>query len=205
MEPWLADLPESILTRLWREDGLPSTVHADLLVALGSPSSVAVGHESPATLAEVAFVQEWVGAGRPYLGVCFGAQTLARATGGTVQRMSRTYRALAPLPCAAGAPESLAGPWVVWHEDAIAAPAGATVLSRLPHADLAFQTGRAVGLQPHVEVTAESLQRMLAALKVPAAKRGPMVTALEDAQSADPARATRLGTLLTALVTPLLG
>ena len=189
--PWLDAVTQGRIERRFREDGVTlADGDADLLVVLGSPGSVADGHCAPGAADEIAAVRAWVEAGRPYLGICFGSQVLARALGGSVRRLEATYRAYRALPTAAGAPDSVAGPWVTWHEDAITAPPGSEVLASLPHADLAFRAGRAWGIQSHVEVTGDSLERMLAALGADPGDSGPIVLALRLAEvSAEPPQA----------------
>jgi GMP synthase-like glutamine amidotransferase len=159
---------------------------------------VADGHCAPEAVPEIDQVRSWVAADRPYLGICFGAQVLARALGGTVRRMPTTYRAYDTVPIADGAPAALAGPWATWHEDAITSPPDAEVLVPLPHADTAFRRGRAWGIQSHVEVTGDSLARMLAGLSVDPAEAEPMVAALRRAEaSAEPPAARIEGLLAT--------
>jgi GMP synthase (glutamine-hydrolysing) len=197
LEPWVDEISGGRVRRLYREDGVSASdlQGADLLIVLGSPGSVATGHCPPAAQHEIELVKEWVEADRPYLGICFGAQVLACALGGSVRRMAQTYRAYDPLPLEPDAPASLAGPWVLWHEDAITRPESSTPLAVLPHADIAFRQGRAWGLQAHVEVTAQSLERMLFALGVDPDIAAPYLQDVHDAEaSADPPahRARRL-------------
>jgi GMP synthase-like glutamine amidotransferase len=204
LEPWLDALTQGRIDRVFREDG-DAELDGDLLVVLGSPFSVADGHCAPWAAAEIDVVRAWVGAGRPYLGICFGSQVLARALGGSVHRRDETFRAYDVLPLAAGAPASLAGPWLTWHEDAVTAPPGSEVLATLPHADLAFRAGRAWAIQSHVEVTGDSLERMLAALDVEPSVGEPVVSALRRAEeSADPPKA-RVAALLDDVAAAALG
>lgn len=187
LEPWLEE-HDFTVTRIMRE--APRAIPAaDLLIVLGSPGSVAGARCPPASQAEVEVVRDWVLQGRPYLGVCFGAQALARALGGTVQRMAEPFAGYVAIERAADAPEAVGGPWTVWHNDGISAPSSATLLGSLPHADLAFRSGRAWGLQPHVEVTPPILARMLEALSVPSDEAEPVIARLEaDTTNADRAR-----------------
>jgi GMP synthase-like glutamine amidotransferase len=206
LEPWLDAVTGGRVERRYREDGAPvPDGDADLLVVLGSPTSVADGHCSAAAVREIEQVRGWVAADRPYLGICFGAQVLARALGGTVRRMPETYRAYDTVPIAAGAPAALAGPWATWHEDAIASPPDAEVLVPLAHADTAFRRGRAWGIQSHVEVTGDSFERMLAGLHVDPAEAGPMVTALRAAEESAEPPAARIDALLAAFAADALG
>ena len=188
LEPWLQAHGFSI-TRISREEprALPA---ADLLIVLGSPGSVAGPQCPPAVQAEVDAIRDWVGQGRPYLGICFGAQALAHALGGAVTRMPVPFADYAAMTLDDQAPPALTEPWVTWHNDRISAPQGAVRLGSLDHADLAFRVHRAWGLQPHVEVTGPVLERMLSALAVPEAQAAPVVAALEaDATNAMRARA----------------
>lgn len=155
---WLASRSSSVV-RVFREDS-PAIPDADLLVVLGSPNSVAEGYcESPA-VDEIDAVRRWIEADRPYIGICFGAQVLAKALGGSVTRMDCTYRDYVEFETAVDAPSEVAGRWAVWHEDAITAPIGTTVLARLPHADTMFRSGRAWGIQPHIEFDASIVEQL---------------------------------------------
>ena len=152
------------LTRIYREDfhGIPE---ADLLIVLGSPNSVANGHCLPPASAEIDAVSNWVATGKPYIGICFGAQVLACALGGSVNRMQNTFRGYIELEHSSAMP-LLDGKWALWHEDAITAPANAEVLASLPHADMVFRVGNAWGIQPHIEFDPSIVERLAAAIKV---------------------------------------
>lgn len=198
LEPWLDEVAATGFVRAYREDGPPAAtaLDADLLVVLGSPGSVAAGHCSPAAQSEIDLVRTWVEADRPYLGICFGAQVLACALGGSVQRMPTAYRDYADLPLEPQAPDGLAGPWALWHQDAITALLGATRLAGLPHADIAFRQGRSWGLQPHIEVTSASLARMLHAIGVPVDDAEPVLERIRIAEASCDPPAERVARLL---------
>jgi GMP synthase-like glutamine amidotransferase len=187
---WLSDSGMSI-DRMYREDD-PKIPDGDLLVVLGSPNSVASGHCLPPAQAEIEAVRAWVAADRPYVGVCFGAQVLARAFGGSVSRMERTYRDYIDFETAQGAPSVLEGRWAVWHEDAITAPSGADVLARLPHADTVFRIGRAWGLQPHVEFDATIVRNLGDVVGIPEDQWLPLHRALSDDDAGHASRSRAL-------------
>jgi GMP synthase-like glutamine amidotransferase len=187
---WLSDSGMSI-DRMYREDD-PKIPDGDLLVVLGSPNSVASGHCLPPAQAEIEAVRAWVAADRPYVGVCFGAQVLARAFGGSVSRMERTYRDYIDFETAQGAPSVLEGRWAVWHEDAITAPSEADVLARLPHADTVFRIGRAWGLQPHVEFDATIVRNLGDVVGIPEEQWLPLHRALSDDDAGHASRSRAL-------------
>ena len=184
--PWL-DRRGFLVERVYRGEA-QSIPDADLLIVMGSPTSVATGHCLAPAEDEIRLVKEWVESGRPYLGLCFGAQVLARALGGEVTRMEHTFRGYVDLSSNEAADAGVTGSWVVWHDDAITAPPGAEVLAALPHADLVFKVGNAWGLQPHIEVSPESLARMAIALGAPASAYDPLVTAVASDADPSPAR-----------------
>lgn len=158
----------------------PSFLEGDLLVSLGSPTSVAEGHVLAPAAGEVALVSDWVSAGRPFIGVCFGAQVLARALGGVVSRMPSTFRAYTEFETTAAAPAELGGRWSVWHEDAITAPVDAEVYATLPHADTVFRKGRAWGVQPHIEFDSDIVRRLVDKMDVKPGGWEPLYEALRD-------------------------
>ena len=186
--PWL-DERGYVIERIYRGDEY-SIDQADLLMVMGSPTSVATGYLLAPAEDEVSMVRDWVATGKPYLGLCFGAQVLAKALGGEVNRLERTFRGHVDCTSRLASEVSFEGPWVVWHNDAITAPPGAEVFARLPHADLGFRVGNAWGLQPHIEVTPASLQRMAIALGAAEAAYAPLVESLSaDENGGRPARA----------------
>ncbi|MFM8871507.1 MAG: type 1 glutamine amidotransferase [Actinomycetota bacterium] len=158
---------------------------ADLLIVMGSPLSVARGHCAPAQQQEIDVVREWVAIDRPYLGICFGAQVLAKALGGEVERMGQTHRSYAPLDTEV---DELKGRWALWHEDAIVAPSTSQVHSRVSHADVAFSQGRAWGLQVHIEFTADIVERLGERMNVPEEQWRPLADGLREDVTVGPSR-----------------
>jgi GMP synthase (glutamine-hydrolysing) len=110
---------------------------ADLVVLLGSPHGV---HEThiPWIAAQREIVGRLAAAGRPILGICFGAQMLAAATGGDAAPVWR-------------------GPFIRWHGDHITPPPGAEVLARDGGTVQVFRQANRLGVQFHPEATPEIL------------------------------------------------
>lgn len=163
---WLA-LNGYQVTRIYRSDlfrnhsGEPVAFpEADLLINLGSLSSVAEGYALEPAQAEIEAVSNWVDSGKTYVGICFGAQVLARALGGKVERQGATFRDIETMHD----PQGL-GPWVRWHEDFITDAGDSRVLAKSDDAVMVFNRGAAWGIQPHLELTPETLQRMAQRVK----------------------------------------
>jgi len=128
---------------------LPDPAAFDGVVVLGSDRSV--NDETPWIVEELAWLRAATAAA-PVLGICFGAQALTVALGGTVARETPeidwlTLDVDAALGCSAG-------PWLCWHNDFITPPHDATVLARSPRAVHAFRAGRHLAVQFHPEVDA---------------------------------------------------
>ena len=89
----------------------------------------------------------------PVLGICFGAQHLARALGGAVAPAPRPEVGWLDVETLA-ADVVPPGPWLQWHGDAFAVPPGAELLAHSPVCPQAFGLGPHLGVQFHPEVTA---------------------------------------------------
>lgn len=133
---------------------------ADLFINLGSLSSVAQGYTLDSAHSEITAVKNWIESGSTYVGICYGAQILARALGGQVERQASMYRALEIYE----QPQNL-GPWVRWHEDFITDAGTAQVHSQSDDAIMIFSEGNAWGIQPHLELTPETLNRLAESVK----------------------------------------
>ncbi|MEY3340360.1 MAG: hypothetical protein RLZZ269_271 [Actinomycetota bacterium] len=182
---WL-ESRDARVARIFREDS-PDLPDVDALIVLGSPTSVADGHCRAPARREIELIASWIASNRPYLGVCFGAQALACAAGGSVRRMNDTFRAYTEVTTEH---VNLGGRWAVWHEDAISAPGGS--IASLPHADAAFRLGRAWGVQPHIEFTSDIVERLARAFGVDDGAWRPMWEALRDDEAGHERRTHRL-------------
>jgi GMP synthase (glutamine-hydrolysing) len=92
----------------------------------------------------------------PVFGICFGAQLLAAALGGTVMPMGHRYRGW--MENATALTPVWQGPWLRWHGDFITLPSEVKILAADNNTVQAFEHGSAVGVQFHPEVSADVLQ-----------------------------------------------
>lgn len=141
-------------------DGLPDPGAHDLVVPLGSAAS-AYDDTVPWLAGELRFLRETVAADVPVFGICFGAQVLARALGGSVCAAERPE--IGWFSVDSTAPEVVpAGPWLEWDLDTLTPPTGAETLARSASGVQAYQYGRTFGVQFHPEVSPEILASWMA-------------------------------------------
>lgn len=139
----------------------------DLLVVLGGPIGAYDDAHFPFLAPELRAVERRLAADRPILGLCLGAQLMARALGARVfanpNGKEIGWSALSLTPEGEISPlAGLAGtPVLHWHGDTFDLPHGADWLASTPLTPhQAFAWGqRALGLQFHAEVSARGLER----------------------------------------------
>lgn len=143
------------------EFAFPDPAAYELVLPLGAPWSVydkaAIGTWIDG---ELDLLRTAHAADIPVLGICFGAQALATALGGSAERAPRPEIGWHTVE--SDAPELIpAGPWFQWHFDRFVVPPGAVELARSAVGPQAFRIGRALGVQFHPELTEETLQQWL--------------------------------------------
>ena len=173
------DGAEVLTVELDEGDAIPSLADADALLVFGGPMNVdkrvissglrgdewLIAEDEPEMLApETAAIRQAALGGMPILGVCLGAQLLAKALGARVTKNPAPEVGLLEIGLtAAGASDPLFAGWprrtpvVQWHSDTFALPEGAVHLASSPLChNQAFRHGdRSYGLQFHPEVTAD--------------------------------------------------
>ncbi len=149
-------------------DTLAAAAAADLLIVLGGPIGVYEENKYPFLAGEIALLKARLAARRPTLGICLGAQLMARALGARVYPGPAKEIGFAPLTLTgAGRVSCLAGfegkPVLHWHGDTFDLPAGATLLASTEICtQQAFAYGRnAIGFQFHPEAGAAGFERWL--------------------------------------------
>ncbi len=176
---------------------IPPLQDYDILLVMGGPMDVWEEAAHPWLVDEKTAIRAWVSAGKPYLGMCFGAQLLAEAMGGKVGLMTGApevgmsqVRQLGAVPLFADLPELLT--CFQWHGAEVSElPPGARLIATSPGCHVqGFAVGNhAYGLQFHAELTETTAQEWstlpeyataLEAVKGPAAL--PAMLAEIDAQ-----------------------
>lgn len=142
---------------------LPDVGAYDHVVVLGATASA----YDPAARerwveGEVEWLRRALARGTSVLGICFGAQLLADAHGGRVERAPAYeigWVSVDPVGPAQSGARVGPGPWFQFHGDRCVLPPGAEVLARNDVCDQAFVLGRTLGVQFHPEVDAAQLRR----------------------------------------------
>ena len=131
----------------------PANGDHDLIVLMGAPWSVYDPAMSGWVLPELEFIRVKVNAGVPVLGICFGAQALSAALGGTVSRADHPEYGWGSIE--SGVDQIADGPWFQYHHDEFTLPPGATELARNRSGVQAFCIDRSLAVQFHPEMTAD--------------------------------------------------
>lgn len=140
----------------------------DLLVILGAPIGAYEESLYPFLEHEIRLIQRRLASGRPMLGICLGAQLMARAMGAAVRPGPAKEIGWAPVALTeAGRASPLrhlgAEPVLHWHGDMFELPAGAERLAATAICpNQAFAYGRSVlGIQFHPEVAYDRFEPWL--------------------------------------------
>jgi GMP synthase-like glutamine amidotransferase len=140
-----------------RHDRLPSPDDLgqfDALIVLGSVESVNDPLISPWFQAECDLLQQADARGVPVLGICFGAQALAVALGGSVTRAP--YGEYGWKLVDTVEPDLVGqGPWFQWHIDAITPPDAAEIVATSDCCVQAYRIRQHLAVQFHPEVTVQ--------------------------------------------------
>jgi GMP synthase (glutamine-hydrolysing) len=137
-------------------------------VVMGGPMNVDDVERHPELGAERKWLAEALQRGMPLLGICLGAQLLARALGAEVRAGERPELGYAPVEVLDAADPilgALAPSTTVlhWHGDVFDLPAGATHLARSAQTECqAFRHGNAWGILFHPEADLALLEAWLA-------------------------------------------
>ena len=165
----------------WRDQIDEILAQCDLVVSLGSGWSTYWPGVSEHVAAEAELLRRAHHHGVRVLGICFGAQVLSTALGGTVDKSSEPeigwYPVRPQTPAIVGdldssavtstgaseskelQSESLSGPWLQWHYDRFSVPDGWKMYADSPAGPQIIHSGRSVGVQFHPEATESIVAR----------------------------------------------
>ena len=169
IETWLKERHARLSsTRLFAGSDVPHPDAFDGLIVMGGPMSVHDTHGHGWLAEEYRFLADTIAAGKPIIGICLGAQLLARALGAEVypndnkeigwhgvHRCEALTAPAFPLPSQATVFQ--------WHGETFDLPVGAVRLATAQAcANQAFLYGdRVLGLQFHPEMTPEGVQVLI--------------------------------------------
>ncbi len=150
----------------WRDDAWPELSDVSGIVVLGGEMHADQDDRYPFLARERDLLEDAVEKEVPVMGICLGAQLLARALGADVVRSAVPEVGFHPVtPTEAGREDPVLAPFVSvprvfqWHVDTFDLPPGAVLLYSspgVPHQ--AFRAGpSAYGVQFHLEATDEGI------------------------------------------------
>ncbi|MEQ3553644.1 type 1 glutamine amidotransferase [Pseudonocardia nematodicida] len=151
---WLTVVPADRVDSPDVDVAFPEPRAWDLVITLGAPWPR--DRIRGWAAAETGFLRRAHDGGVPVLAICFGAQLLAEALGGTTRPLGRSRIGWRDVRPAAGSGLP-AGPWFCWNSDQLVPPGEATVLATSDDGCEAFRLGTSVGLQFHPEMSATLL------------------------------------------------
>ena len=138
----------------------PSLDGIDLVLYLGSNWSVYWDNVAKSVAAESEVIREGHRRGIPQFGICFGAQIMSHALGGSAERAKKSevgWHEVIATPTYG----VLAGSWMQWHYDTFSAPPGAQVLALSDAGPQAMQMGRSFATQFHPEANEAIISRWI--------------------------------------------
>jgi len=166
---WAADrrVPMTVAC-LHREEPLPALDAFDMLTVMGGPMSANDEARYSWLGPEIALVRDAIGAGKTVLGVCLGAQIIAKALGAKVYAAAHKEIGWFPVrrtPAAHTIFDGLPAEFTAfhWHGETFDLPPGAERLAETAGTpNQAFAVAkRVLGLQFHMEATETSVNALI--------------------------------------------
>lgn len=149
--------------------GAIEATEPDLLVVLGGPIAAYDERHYPYLSRELALIEARLKSGLPLLGICLGAQLIARAMGARVYAGERAEIGWGPLQITEAGRQSCLAPLsddgaqvLHWHGDTFDLPAGTRGLAASElYPNQAFSADSVLALQFHLEVLSAEIERWL--------------------------------------------
>jgi GMP synthase-like glutamine amidotransferase len=162
---------EPTTVELFDNDALPRDPSGfDLIVSMGGPMNVYEDEKHPFLASETLFLKEAMKRGIPMIGICLGAQIIARAAGAAVSKSPNKEVGWGKVSLTEagrddalfrGMPQTL--DVLQWHEDMFHVPEGGTLLASSEACpNQAFLLRKTLALQFHVEATRPMLEEWFA-------------------------------------------
>lgn len=177
IQRWLLENKLEYTATKFYEPGavLPDPADIDILIIMGGPMSIYDENRYVWLKSEKVFIKNCIAAGKKVLGICLGAQLIADVLGAAVHKAMYKEIGWFPVrPAADSASKDRTGQLLTalfsdhptvfhWHGDQFELPGGAAdLLNSVANGHQAFTLNESViGLQFHLEVTEQSLERML--------------------------------------------
>jgi len=170
IEVWAKNRGHSISrTLLFNNEELPDIDDFDWLVIMGGSMNIYEEEKYPWLREEKNFIAEAIAGKKIVLGVCLGSQLIADVLGGRVSRNKYKEIGWFPVSLTADAKNSsifskFPSRFTAfhWHGDTFKIPPGAARIAQSEGcANQAFEYGRVIGLQFHIEYSIDSINLML--------------------------------------------
>lgn len=170
IEGWAKKRGHSIThTLLFNNEKFPEMTDFDWLIIMGGSMNIHEEEKYPWLVPEKKFIAKAIEADKIVLGICLGSQLIADVLGGRVSKNKYGEIGWFPVTLTAEAKNScifstLPGRFTVfqWHGDTFKIPSGARKMAESEGcANQAFEYGRVIGWQFHLEYSKESIELML--------------------------------------------
>jgi GMP synthase (glutamine-hydrolysing) len=201
--------------KYWDASGDPDDLaraNPDLLIVLGGPIGADEDGLYPVLKTELAVIEKRLAAGRPTLGICLGAQLIARAAGARIYPARVREIGFGPVELTVSGHNSCLAPFahdpmtLHWHGDTFDLPKGATHLALTDVCEnQAFSLGHhALGFQFHPEAGAGPIEPWLIGHAAELAAAGTDIAQLRrDAELYGPRLAKKAGEVARAWLAEL--
>jgi GMP synthase-like glutamine amidotransferase len=169
IEVWAKSRGHSISrTLLFNSEELPDITDFDWLVIMGGSMNIYEEEKYPWLRDEKNFIAQAIAGKKIVLGICLGAQLIADVLGGKVSRNKYTEIGWFPVTLTKKARTSpifgsfpLRFTAIHWHGDTFEIPPGVLRIAQSEACvNQAFEYGRTIGLQFHLEYSAKSIDLM---------------------------------------------
>lgn len=171
IESWLHENGVTVSsTRAFEYARFPEQAEFDGLLILGGPMSVNDVDFYPWLKQEIQFIADTIAIGKPVLGICLGAQLIAKAMGASVYKIEHKEIGWFPVERVVLSRQHLVETLLPeqmevfqWHGETFDLPTGVTHMATSEAcANQAFLfDNHVVGLQFHLEITRESVEMLI--------------------------------------------